>query len=204
MNAESLRNVVRERFYRSLNEQGVQITAIPQEQLRGIVDAMADSLFAVLDELEKEGEIAELDAEGDSDAGTETSPATVVVQTPTVDHDEELLWRGRPYLTIGTIYELTNHRLRITRGILSNKIEEIELVRVRDTRLQQHMGERMINVGDITVLSADASAPEVILHNVRNPVAVREKIRQATVSERKRRGVLYREYMGNDDSGMDR
>lgn len=189
MEAENLRKIVRERFYQSLNEQGVQITALPQEQLRAIVDGMADSLYAVLDQLEQEGELDEEDG---------SASAVTVVQTPTMEHDEALIWRGRPYLTIGTIYELTNHRLRITRGILSNKIEEIELVRVRDTKLKQHVGERMINVGDITIVSSDATTPEVTLHNVRNPVEVREKIRQATVNERKRRGLFYREYMGSD------
>lgn len=197
MDAENLRNIVRERFYQSLNEQGIQITAIPQEQLRAIVNGMADSLYAVLDGLEREGGI---DEEIEPDA---KKSDVMVVAAPTIEQDEELLWRGRPYLTIGTIYELTTHRLRITRGILSNKIEEIELVRVRDTRLKQHVGERMINVGDITVLSADPSTPEVILHNVRNPVQVREKIRQATVNERRRRGLFYREYMGPDGSMTD-
>jgi hypothetical protein len=197
MKADNLRKIMRERFYQSLNEQGVQITAIPQEQLRAIVDGMADSLFAVLDAMEQEGDVEDVDGSDGSTTGT------TVVQTPTMEQDEVLLWRGRPFLTIGTIYELTTHRLRITRGILSNKIEEIELVRVRDTRLKQHVGERMINVGDVTVLSADPSTPEVVLHNVPNPMEVREKIRQATVAERKRRGLFYREYMGADGSMAD-
>lgn len=189
MNAETLRKIVRERFYQSLNEQGVQITAIPQEQLRAIVDGMAESLYSVLEALEQETD----DPDEDPDRVPQAPPV------PADPDDEVLLWRGRPYLTLGTIYELTNHRIRIARGILSNKIEEIELVRIRDTRLKQHVGERMINVGDVTILSSDETTPQVVLHNVRHPVEVRELIRDAVVTERKRRGLHYREFMGSDE-----
>ena len=107
--------------------------------------------------------------------------------------EETLLWRGRPYLTIGTVYELTTQRLRIIRGILGNQVEEIELIRVRDTRVKQHLGERALNVGDVTILSNDTTAPEIILNNVNDPLAVRELIRKAVQAEKERRGLRYRE-----------
>jgi len=114
------------------------------------------------------------------------------------DLGEELLWRGRPYLTIGTRYELTSQRLRIIRGILGNTIEEIELVRVRDTKVKQHAGERLLNVGDVTVVSADPSTPEFVLSNVREPLQVREMVRAATLRERNRRKLYYREDLYTD------
>jgi hypothetical protein len=107
--------------------------------------------------------------------------------------EETPLWRGRPYLTIGTVYELTTQRLRIIRGILGNQVEEIELIRVRDTRIKQHLGERALNVGDVTILSNDTTAPEIILNNVNDPLAVRELIRKAVQAEKERRGLRYRE-----------
>ncbi|HXF64861.1 MAG TPA: PH domain-containing protein, partial [Caldilineaceae bacterium] len=112
---------------------------------------------------------------------------------------EQVLWRGRPYLTIGTRYELTNERIRIIRGILGNNIEEIELVRVKDTKVKQHMGERMLNVGDITIISADPATPEFELRNVRNPVEVRELIRRTMMQEKARRGLYYREDIGGGE-----
>ena len=113
-----------------------------------------------------------------------------------------LVWRGRPYLTIGTIYELTSQRLRIIRGVVSNAIEEVELVRVRDTAVKQNVGERMFDIGDITIFSSDQTTPTKVLFNVRNPVEVREMIRKAVYEERERRKMLYREDM-HDDSAMD-
>jgi hypothetical protein len=33
--------------------------------------------------------------------------------TMAADVPEQQLWRGRPYLTIGTVYELTSQRIRV-------------------------------------------------------------------------------------------
>ena len=89
---------------------------------------------------------------------------------PTALESEELLWSGRPYLSIGTRYELTTQRVRLIRGLLGRNYHEIELVRVRDTSVTQHLGERALNVGDVTITSADPSHPEFTLHNVKDPM----------------------------------
>lgn len=113
--------------------------------------------------------------------------------------EEVLLWRGRPYMTIGRVYELTSQRLRVINGIVSNQIEEIELVRVRDTKVTQNVGERMFDIGDITVISGDVTTPERVLFNVKDPITVRELIRKAVYEERERRRMLYREDIRDDD-----
>lgn len=106
-----------------------------------------------------------------------------------------MLWSGRPYLSIGTRYELTSQRLRIIRGIFGRDFQEIELVRVRDTSVSQHLGERALDIGDVTVLSNDPQQPEVVLRNIKDPIEVRELIRTATLTEKKRRNLAYREEM---------
>ena len=68
-------------------------------------------------------------------------------------------------------------------------------MRVRDTSVRQHVGERALNVGDVTIVSNDPSNPEYILNNVTNPSDVREMIRRATLAEKQRRGLHYREEM---------
>ncbi len=130
--------------------------------------------------------------------------AQAAAAVPPADEDAEiLLWRGRPYLTIGTIYELTSQRLRVIHGIVSNVIEEVELVRVRDTAVKQNVGERMFDIGDIVVFSSDTSTPQKVLYNVRNPIEVREMIRKAVYEERERRRLLYREEMHDAEYGID-
>lgn len=180
MNRQEVRAAVTSQFYQSLADSGVTVDAIPQAQLQAIVNALADGVFAALDGIENEGDRA-------------IAPAVAINEDPGAD--EELLWSGRPYLSIGIRYELTTQRIRIIRGLLGRSIEEIELVRVRDTSVSQHVGERALNVGDVTVVSNDPRNPEYVLNNIPNPSDVREMIRRATMAEKQRRGLHYREEM---------
>ncbi len=188
MQQDEVRKIVSDQFSRSLAETGVQITALPQNQLQAIVTAMADSVFAAIAAVEDE-EMGSGVSRGAAMPMPKNSEGVIEYV------EEKQIWRGRPYLTIGTVYEVTNQRIRVIKGLLGNKIEEIELVRVRDTTVKQHVGERMLDVGDVTVLSNDASAPELVLNNVKNPIEVRELIRKAVIEEKNRRGMRYREDM---------
>ena len=233
MNEQTVRQVVTARFYESLAQSGVEVTAIPQPQLQAIVNALADGVFAALDAMETEadhsiaetnsrsggpadGEFALTPGERKNDYPRRTPRKHQELQrqkrggrkrqtsTPAPESSaasagplekEELLWSGRPYLSIGVRYELTNQRVRLIRGLLGRSYHEIELVRVRDTSVTQHLGERALNVGDITITSTDPSHPEFTLHNVKDPMEVREMIRKATMQEKQRRGLHYREEM---------
>lgn len=181
MNRQEVRNTVTSQFYQSLADSGVAVDAIPQAQLQAVVNALADGVFAALDSIESEGDRA-------------IAPA-VAPQNDDPTAEEVLLWSGRPFLSIGIRYELTSQRLRVIRGLLGRSIEEVELVRVRDTTVRQHVGERAVNVGDVTIVSNDPSNPEYTLNNITNPSDVRELIRRATMTEKQRRGLSYREEM---------
>ena len=194
MNEQTVRQVVTARFYESLAQSGVEVTSIPQPQLQAIVNALAVGVFAALDAMETEADHSI--AETNSPPADPEEPGTASA-APLADHleKEELLWSGRPYLSIGVRYELTTQRVRLIRGLLGRSYHEIELVRVRDTSVTQHLGERALNVGDITITSTDPSHPEFTLHNVKDPMEVREMIRKATMREKQRRGLHYREEM---------
>ena len=175
MNRDQVRDVVNRTFYSSLEESKTDLTALPPGQLQGLVRAISDSMFAVLEELEE-------------------TPAPTLAPSANGDQPEEqVLWYGRPFMTIRVRYELTNHRLRIYRGLIGRDIEELDLVRVRDTKVKQHAGERAMNIGDITIFSHDQSNPEIVLNNVNDPVEVREIIRKAYLAEQERRGLRYRD-----------
>lgn len=178
MNRDQVRDVVNRTFYSSLEESKTDLTALPPGQLQGLVRAISDSMFAVLDQLEEE------------DAAKPVAPVAGANADPGA---EQVLWYGRPFMTIRVRYELTNHRLRIYRGLIGRDIEELDLVRVRDTKVKQHAGERAMNIGDITIFSHDQSNPEIVLNNVNDPVEVREIIRKAYLAEQERRGLRYRD-----------
>lgn len=191
MNEQTAREVVTARFYQSLADSDVKIDAIPLSQLQAIVNALADGFFAALDAIEAEAEqhMARPGSRPESSAGQLPAATDDSLET------EEMLWSGRPYLSIGIRYELTTQRVRLVRGLLGRNYHEIELVRVRDTSVTQHLGERALNVGDVTITSTDPSHPEFTLHNVKEPMEVREMIRKATMQEKGRRGLHYREEM---------
>jgi hypothetical protein len=183
MDRNQIRQVITAQFYQSLAENRVQVQSIPQSELQAIVNALADGVFAALSAVEDEG-VGPV-ASAPRSAGP--PPAATEGEMP-----ETLLWRGRPYLTIVSLYEVTTQRICISRGLLGHTVQEIELVRVKDSAVKQHMGERMLDIGDVTVISDDATTPEVTLHNVSNPVELREIIRKAVIEEKQRRGIRYR------------
>ncbi|MCB0106461.1 MAG: PH domain-containing protein, partial [Caldilineaceae bacterium] len=154
MQRDEVRQIVSQQFFQSLAESGTQVTAVPRDQLQAIVGAMADSVFAAIAAVEDD----------DINASASRAAAMPMYSEGAMEEVEEVqIWRGRPYMTVGTIYELTTQRIRVIKGILGNRIEEVELVRVRDTKYKQHLGERMLDVGDITVISNDPTTPELTL-----------------------------------------
>ena len=193
MQRDEVRKTVTAQFYQSLSDSNIPITAIPQNQLQAIVNALADGVYAALAAVDAETDMISSRRASHNVAGAVGLAGNPADPASLEPQPETLLWRGRPYLTLGTVYELTTQRLRILRGILGNQVEEIELIRVRDTRIKQHLGERALNVGDITILSGDETAPETVLQNINDPVTVRELIRQAVQGEKDRRGLRYRE-----------
>lgn len=196
MQRDEIRKIVTEQFYNSLTASGVQVSAIPSGQLHVIVEAMADGVFAAIAAVEQEGDVLPA---GSPAATRPPTPDEPGIPNPAGDTAEEVVvWQGRPYLSIGTRYELTTQRLRIYRGILGNRIEEIELIRVKDSKVNQHMGERILNIGDVSIFSADPTTPEIVLQNIHDPIDVRELFRKTVMNEKARRGLYYREDIGEE------
>ena len=82
------------------------------------------------------------------------------------------------YLKVSTTkYVLTTERLRVTTGILSTVTEDLELRRVRDSIILRPFWARLAGLGDVQVLSADASTPRMVLHAIRDPDGVQTKMR---------------------------
>jgi len=111
------------------------------------------------------------------------------------DGKEDILWEGRPFLSISLHYTITDERIRITEGVLGKARENIELIRVQDVDYSQTFRERLLNVGDINIQSHDSSHPTVQLKNIKDPESVYEILRRAVLSARKKHNFRYREEM---------
>ena len=90
-------------------------------------------------------------------------------------------------------FKITNERIVWTHGLFSQQDEEVELVRVKDTRFRQSLLERIFGVGWVEIASTDVSAP-VIAIPLEKPKEWREKIRALVQTVKDKKGVRYEEH----------
>jgi uncharacterized membrane protein YdbT with pleckstrin-like domain len=88
-----------------------------------------------------------------------------------------------------TRYTLTAQRLRVTTGLLSTTTQELELRRVRDTVVVQPLFQRLLGLGHVMLISADASTPRVTLRSVADPGGLQSTIRSHVQQAYARGGV---------------
>ncbi len=100
-----------------------------------------------------------------------------------------IMWIVRWWVTKCTAYELTTQRLKISSGILNRKLEELELFRVKDYAMDQPLFLRMLGLGNLTLVTSDASTPTVAIKAIPKIEEVREMLRTAVQVERDRKRV---------------
>lgn len=93
--------------------------------------------------------------------------------------------------TRNTLYTLTDQRLKFTRGVFSKTTEDLELYRVRDTKFEQGVLERMVGLGAIELHTTDETSPLIRLPYIADAEAVREKIRGLVEARRDAKRVRY-------------
>lgn len=170
-NVQQAKTKVVASIWQSIAQSGVAVDAIPKDQLDALVDGIADGVLVAVDELLED---AGLPARQEASA---TFP---------MESEEQILWEGRPFLSLITQYQITTQRVRIVTGLLGKDRDDIELVRIQDIDITQGISERALNIGDIQIASADPSLPETTLRNVRDPQQVHEVLRRAMLNARKR------------------
>lgn len=76
-----------------------------------------------------------------------------------------------------TSYTITNQRVQIEQGIFSKTVDEIDLRYVDDSSFTQTLIDRMLGIGNVTLLSSDKTSPNYVLRSIRDPRGVREMVR---------------------------
>jgi hypothetical protein len=182
MSTKDSREKVRSRVWQSIAQSEIDLGSVPSEQVETLVDLVTEAAILAVDENMNEQEAA------DQAAANQYYPVS--------DGDEEeILWKGRPLLSISEHYLITNERVRIVRGLLGKDREDIELIRIQDIDHSQTLRERALNVGDLTIHSHDRSHPKVILNNVRDVQQVHEILRRAVLNARKDQNITFQEEM---------
>ena len=188
MGIEQHRDRVISRIKQAISQSGVNISAIPADQQDRLINSIGDGMLFEFDTI--------LDAMGAAAINpTATPSATPAALATSETHDEQVLWEGRPFLSLTERYVVTTDRIRLFSGLLSKGVENIELVRLQDVDYTQGLSERVLGIGDIALRSADASEPVVVMNNVKDPEQVSQIIRKAWLDARKRYGVRFREEM---------
>jgi len=117
----------------------------------------------------------------------------------------EIMWKDRKRIFCGlpwtfTRYSLTREKLLIDTGFLRRNEEEIRLYRVLDMTLKRGPIQRIFGLGTIHCCSADKTAPEFDIKNIKNPVETKNLLSDLVEEERSRKRVSGREFMiGEDD-----
>jgi len=104
------------------------------------------------------------------------------------------------YKKYSILYRLSTQRLFLVRGLVSRKIEELELFRVRDIQVVQSFWQRILKFGGMTVFSTDPSAPKFEMLGVANPLKVKDAIRVHFRTARLRERVRPTEFISDFDS----
>lgn len=74
-------------------------------------------------------------------------------------------------------YRVSNQRILLETGVLSKRIDEVDMRTVEDIEFRQGLLERLLGIGDIAIIAADKGMGRFRLLAVENPRDVRELIR---------------------------
>ena len=93
--------------------------------------------------------------------------------------------------TMSSRYEITPQRLIIRQGIFMKSIDEIELYRIKDVRLNFSLLNQMAGIGTICLTSSDETTRtgEMVIRQVPDAQRRREELRRLVDAARQQRGV---------------
>lgn len=124
-------------------------------------------------------------------------PAAIALVLPV----SYLVWR---YLVVRTqVFELTSERLRVTRGVINQKIDEIELYRVKDSQMVRSWWMRLTGLASIVMETSDRTLPSLIIPAIHGGEQVRELLRKHVELQRDRKRVREMDFDEHGGEAMD-
>lgn len=107
------------------------------------------------------------------------------------DAGEEVLFEGRPALvpSLGALlaalltlglwliplwwhargirYRVTTRRIVVETGVLSQRLEQVDLYRINDYTADRPFAQRLLGTGNLFLKTADKSTPEIVLRGLK-------------------------------------
>lgn len=180
MSLKDSRNRIKSAVWKAIAQGDLDLESISPSDQEALVEIVTEAALIEIDD--------HLDEMLESDE-------TVSAQYKLESEDEQVLWKGRPFLSLSQHYIITDQRIRLVRGLLGKDREDIELIRIQDIDQKQTLRERLLNLGDLTIHSHDTSDPIVILNNVRDPETVQDTLRKAVLKARKEYKMTFQDEM---------
>ena len=87
-----------------------------------------------------------------------------------------------------TVYEVTDERIKLKTGILSQEIDECELYRVRDYKIVKPFFQRIFGLGNIELITSDRSNLRINLNGIKDPENLYNIIRDNVEKVRRKTG----------------
>jgi len=110
-----------------------------------------------------------------------------------------VLWRWLD--NMGAKYEVTEERLIIRRGIFAKSIDEIELYRIKDIRIDFTLINQLAGIGRLSIASSDETtrSGDLVIAGIERAQERRETLRGLVDAARQKRSV--REIDMHEDAG---
>lgn len=142
--------------------------------------------------------------------GGATEEAAAVSETKPAKNEERTILEFQTYMfgmenkkgTLGKFeisipqykYTLTSERLLLDKvGVMGKKREEIELYKINDITVKQGLKDKLAGVGDIEIISSDASTPTLTLKRIKDPNDVKETLRRTVMDRKNNMNIGYRQ-----------
>ena len=100
-----------------------------------------------------------------------------------------VLWKW--IQNMAALYEITPERLVVRRGIIFKSIDEIELYRIKDVRMDFSLLNQWAGIGNICLASSDETTRvgDLVMRHIEKAKQRREELRRLVDAARQRRGV---------------
>ncbi len=100
-----------------------------------------------------------------------------------------VLWKW--IQNMAALYEITPERLVVRRGIIFKSIDEIELYRIKDVRMDFSLLNQWAGIGNICLASSDETTRvgDLVMRHIEKARERRETLRRLVDAARQRRGV---------------
>lgn len=170
-------------IWQSIAQSDLDLSSLDKNTLEALVDLVTTEALLEMDE-----QLGE--------SWSESKSLEIDLTTDAPDEDEEqILWEGRPFLSVSMYYRITDERVHISEGLFGKTHQNIDLIRIQDMDYNQSFGDRLLNLGDIEVHSHDPNSPTFTLMNIKDPKEVFDLLRRAVRDARKNQKMTFQEEM---------